>query len=95
MEELLGKKLRNEKGSLSIDQVQAVASLVKHIEVAQGKHKSYITIAMCRGDGMKILELFEEVWARQGKRQLDAPPPKPVMKELKDYERNRRQALQG
>ena len=51
MEELVGKLCRTIGGSLSIEKVQEVAHLVKHIEVAKGRGKTYLTIAMSRGVG--------------------------------------------
>ena len=68
---------------------------MKHIEVAAGRGKSYITIAMSTGVGEQVLELFEEAWGRQGQRQVDPPPPKPVMRELKEVERKAREAMRA
>ena len=95
MEDLLGKLYRDGGGKLNITKVQEAAHLVKHIDVAAGRGKSYITIAMHDGVGAQVLEMLEAVWELQGQRQVDPPPPKPVMKELKDAERKARSALRG
>ena len=93
METMLGKLYRNDSGDLVMTRVKEAAHLVKHIEVAAGRGKSYITIAMAEGEGQRILQMLEAMWSRQGKRQVDPPPPKPVMKELKEAERKARNAM--
>ena len=50
---------------------------------------------MVFSSGEKVLQLLEEVWVRQGKRQLDPPPPKPILKELRETERRARAAMKG
>ena len=94
MEDLVGKRYRGPDNKLTVEKILEAAHLVRHAEVAAGKGKSYITISMAKGEGEAVLEMLEKAWGKLGKVQVDPPPPKPVMKELKEAERRARNAMQ-
>ena len=95
MEELVGKLVKNADGDADMANVMKLSPLVTHVSVAEGRKASYITIAVSAGEGEKVLQLLEEAWGIAGRRQTEAAPPKPVMKELKDAERKARAQLKG
>ena len=95
MRETMGKLIENEEGDPDVGKVMQLSHLVTHISVAEGRRASYITIAVSGKEGEAVLELLEAAWKREGKRQTEAAPPKPVLKELKEAERKARGQLKG
>ena len=83
MEELLGTKLRNADKKLDIGNAKDLADIVAHCQVVKTKRKGFMNILM-RGDkGVAAFKLLEKALDREGHRQWDPPPPKPVHKDLK------------
>ena len=95
MRQLMGRFLVNADGQVDVANFDKIAHTVTHIEVTKAKYASYLTISVTGETGERVLQLLEDVWARQGKRQLDPPPPKPILKELRETERRARAAMKG
>ena len=95
MRQLIGKFLVNADGQVDAANFEKAAHIVTHIEVTKAKYASYLTISVTGETGERVLQMLEEVWARQAKRQLDPPPPKPILKELRETERRARAAMKG
>ena len=95
LEEIIGKKVRNGEGKIDMSLFHLVAGMVTHIDVAAAKHANYITIGVTGTEGRRVLEILEETWGKQAKMQEDPPPPKPVLRELREAERKAREAMKG
>ena len=91
----MGNLVTNGEGKVDVQMFQQISHMVTHIEVTGTKYASYITISVAGAQGEKVLNLLEEVWGKQGRRQTDPPPPKPIMKELRDIERRAREGAKG
>ena len=92
---LMGKYLLNADGRVDTKNFGNIAHMVTHVEVTQVRHAYYLTVSVTGEEGQKALILLEDVWGKQAQRQTDPPPPKPILKELRDVERKARDAVKG
>ena len=84
MAALLGKRLRDEDGTLQLRRATRLEGLVAHCQVVQAKRACYVNLLLREGEGKKVEQLMERALARDGRRQLDPPMPRPVLRELKE-----------
>ena len=95
MRDLIGKEIVNAEGNIDTQNFGKIAHMVTHIEVTAAKYASYLTISVTGVAGGKVLTLMEEAWAKEAKTQVDPPPPKPILKELKEMEMKARAVMKG
>ena len=83
MERLVGAKVRNSDKRLSISLAKELAEMVSHCQVVKTKKKGFLNIHMRGTEGTQVMSLLEAAFTREGKRQWDPPPPKPIHRDLK------------
>ena len=76
MEELVGKKLRDDGGVLQLRNATKLEDLVAHCQVVKNKKKGFINLlGTSTNEGGMFMDLMEKALAREGKRQWDPPHP--------------------
>ena len=83
LEELVGKHLRDEDGEMDISNAPKTAHLVGHCQVSRSKKKGFVNIHLRGQEGARLMQVFQAVWAQDGKQQWDPTAPNPVHRDLK------------
>ena len=82
LEEMVGKHLRTD-GKLDVLKAKTLDPLIGYCQVVKLKRKAFINLQL-RGDGAnRLMELLKAELDREGTRQYDAGPPKPIHGEVK------------
>ena len=87
---LMTTRIQNAEGELDMTRAKRMGDLVGHCQVTRTKNrkKAFINLMFRRGEGKELERMIYAAMDREGDRQYDPAPPKPVHKNLKD-------ALQG
>ena len=84
MEELVGQRLRNKERKMDLMNARQLADLVAHCQVVKTKKKSFVNILGTNTpEGQRFMTLIEAALEKEGTRQWDPAPSKPVHKDLK------------
>ena len=82
--DLIGARVRDTEGKFDLMNASKLEDLVMYCQVVKTPKKSFLNLMGTDTEaGRTWLELMEKALAREGKRQWDAPPPKPIRKDLK------------
>ena len=84
MENLLGPRVRNGEGKIDLLMARKLEDLVVHCQVTKTKKNSFVNLMGTQTtEGQLFLRLLEAGLAKDGERQWDPPPPKPIHRDLK------------
>ena len=95
LEDLTGKKLRNNANNIDVEKAERIASMVAHCQVVKTKKKGFINLLMRGKDGLEVFEILEQVLDGVGKRQWDPQVARPQAKDLKVAVEAARRAARG
>jgi hypothetical protein len=76
----------NKEDEVDMNLSKEIAHIASYCQVVQTPRKGFINIALFQSeDNDKLMEAFDRVWRKIGKRQYDPPPPKPVNKDIRKW----------
>ena len=83
LETLFGTKLRNHEKKLDLSNAKELGEAVAHCQVVRTKKKGFINLLMRGQDGEAAGKILEKALDREGHRQWDPAPARPIHKDLK------------
>ena len=85
LEKIIGSKLRDSTtNTLSLKEVKSISGIIGHCQVVRPEKKGFINLHFKGPEGMVVQKRMEEAMDREGDRQGDGGPPKPVFRDLED-----------
>ena len=90
LDELVSTKVKDASGKVSLTKFGELGSMVAYCSVWQGKKASGVNLLMRGTEGDEVGLIIERHLMREGQRDWDPAPGKPVVKELRDALRKSR-----
>ena len=84
METIIGKRVRDNEGTLDASKAPMIAHLVGFCQVSKSKKKGFVNIQLRGTEGEEVLTILRSKWARIGKQQFDPTSGKPVHRDIKE-----------
>ena len=85
LETMVKSRCKNAEDKIELRNAKNLEDLVTYCQVTKTQNKCFINMNCTdTEDGKKFMELMANAFNREGKRQWDPPPPKPVHRDLKE-----------